>query len=79
MTMKQLQRRLLDARIPAKIYEGKHSSSYFELVVRCRFRDRKRIKEVLEPHKNLAVRFKYRWTLLPWECNSLMKVVSYVD
>lgn len=77
MTMKRIQRELLNARIPAKVYT-KPGNFWGVLIFRCRFRDRKRIRELMEAIRPASVKFVYRPTLMPWECRDLMKVVSYV-
>lgn len=80
MTLKTIQRALLDARIPAKIYETQtEEERTYEtvLLVRCRFRDRWVIREALPKAPRLSYTFRY--TLMPWECRSLLKVVAYVE
>jgi hypothetical protein len=87
MSLKEIQRALLAARIPAKIYEGGmatvmiDSDEYhaYVIVFRVRWRDRHRARELLEAYRHPAMVFRYRPTLMPWECRSLLKVVSYIE
>lgn len=75
MTMKRIQRALLDARTPCKIY-------FLDpcLAFRCRWRDRKTVREIMEAHRPIGVEFYLHWfPLMPWECRSLLKVISYMD
>lgn len=76
MTLRHIQKALLNSRMPAKIYTTKNP---IVLKFRVRWRDRHRVKDVLEPLRPLGYTFKYRPTLMPWECRDLCKVVSYVD
>jgi hypothetical protein len=78
MTMKDVQCALLDAGVPAKLYVKFVGIQSTRITVRVRFRDRHRIKEVMAPFVAPNVEFRYRWTLTPWECRDLVKVVAYV-
>jgi hypothetical protein len=73
LRLSDIQRVLLNAEIPAKFYVKDNG-----LIIRVRFRDRKKAKLTLAPYF-VGAKLTYRYTLTPWECRSLLKVVAYVD
>lgn len=75
MMLKPIQKALLNARIPAKLYCKGFDSG---LKVRCRWRDREAVRALFDEF-SFGIKVTVRPTLLPWECRSLLQVVAYVS
>lgn len=73
--MHELQRIFLNAHIPAKIYCNGFAT---RIKIRCRWRDRKAVRALFEEF-SFGILVTVRPTLMPWECRSLLQVVSYIS